>query len=113
MCSSDLVTPAEAGAFSTIPPHDAGGNMDIRDLSVGTELYLPVRVPGALFSIGDSHCAQGDGEVCGTAIESPLGVVVKFELSKSENLKFPRFVTLGPVTRHLDAKGYEIGRAHV
>ena len=107
-CGTIGVAPAEAGAFSTIPPHDAGGNMDIRDLSVGTELYLPVRVPGALFSIGDSHCAQGDGEVCGTAIESPLGVVVKFELSKGENLKFPRFVTPGPVTRHLDAKGYEV-----
>ena len=107
-CGTIGVAPGEAGAFSTIPPHDAGGNMDIRDLSVGTELYLPVRVPGALFSIGDSHCAQGDGEVCGTAIESPLGVVVKFELSKGENLKFPRFVTPGPVTRHLDAKGYEV-----
>ena len=107
-CGTIGVAPGEAGAFSTIPPHDAGGNMDIRDLSVGTELYLPVRVPGALFSIGDSHCAQGDGEVCGTAIESPLGAVVKFELSKGENLKFPRFVTPGPVTRHLDAKGYEV-----
>lgn len=107
-CGTIGVAPAEAGAFSTIPPTAAGGNMDIRDLSVGTELYLPVRVPGALFSIGDSHCAQGDGEVCGTAIESPLGVVVKFELSKGENLEFPRFVTPGPVTRHLDAKGYEV-----
>ncbi len=107
-CGTIGVVQAASGAFSTIPPSDSGGNMDIRDLSAGTELYLPVRVPGALFSIGDSHCAQGDGEVCGTAIESPLGVAVKFELSKGENLKFPRFVTPGPVTRHLDSKGYEV-----
>ena len=107
-CGTIGLAPAEAGELSTIPPHDAGGNMDIRDISVGTELYLPVKVPGALFSIGDPHCAQGDGEVCGTAIESPMGVAVKLELSKGENLKFPRYVTPGPVTRHLDAKGYEV-----
>ena len=107
-CGTIGVAPGEAGAVSTVPPTYAGGNMDIRDLSAGAELYLPVSVPGALFSIGDSHCAQGDGEVCGTAIESPLGAVVKFELSKGENLKFPRFVTPGPVTRHLDGKGYEV-----
>ena len=46
--------------------------MDIRDLAAGTVLYLPVEVAGALFSVGDTHAAQGDGEVCGTAIESPM-----------------------------------------
>ena len=107
-CGTIGVARAEAGEFSTIPPHESGGNMDIRDIAVGVELYLPVRVPGALFSIGDPHCAQGDGEVCGTAIESPMGVTVKLELSKGENLRFPRYVTSGPVTRHLDAKGYEV-----
>ena len=50
--------------------------MDIRDLAAGTELYLPVEVAGALFSVGDTHAAQGDGEVCGTAIESPMRVAL-------------------------------------
>ena len=82
--------------------------MDIRDLTVGVALYLPVRVPGALFSLGDTHAAQGDGEVCGTAIESPMGVTAKIELVKGANLAFPRFTTPGPVSRHLDVKGYEV-----
>jgi len=107
-CGTTGVAPAEPGGHSTIPPYKSGGNMDIRDLSLGVDLYLPVQVPGALFSIGDPHCAQGDGEVCGTAIESPMGVTVKLDLVKGENLKFPRFKTAEPVSRHLDGKGYEV-----
>ncbi len=107
-CGTIGLAPAAPGEHSTIPPHDAGGNMDIRDLGEGVDLYLPVRVPGALFSIGDSHAAQGDGEVCGTAIEAPMHVSARFDLVKSANLRFPRFVTHGPVTRHLDGKGYEV-----
>ncbi len=106
-CGTIGVAPAEDGSFSTIPPHSAGGNMDIRDLTVGVDLYLPVKVKGALFSLGDTHAAQGDGEVCGTAIESPMGVAAKIDLVKGANLRFPRFVTQGPVTRHLDQMGYE------
>ena len=71
-------------------------------------LYLPVEVAGALFSVGDTHAAQGDGEVCGTAIESPMNVVLTLDLVKDARLKTPRFTTPGPVTRHLDAKGYEV-----
>ena len=71
-------------------------------------LYLPVEVAGALFSVGDTHAAQGDGEVCGTAIESPMDVVLTLDLVKDARLKTPRFTTPGPVTRHLDAKGYEV-----
>lgn len=107
-CGTIGVAPAEAGAFSTVPPHSAGGNMDIRDLTVGVDLYLPVKVKGALFSIGDTHAAQGDGEVCGTAVESPMSVAAKIDLIKGGNLKFPRFQTSGPVSRHLDAKGYDV-----
>ena len=102
------VAPAETGLHSVVPPRRVGGNMDVRDLSTGAELYLPVEVAGALFSVGDTHAAQGDGEVCGTAIESPMSVALKFDLIKSENLAFPRFTTPGPVTRHLDEKGYEV-----
>jgi acetamidase/formamidase len=99
---------AEPGLHSVVPPRRVGGNLDIRDLSAGTTLYLPIEVEGALFSVGDTHAAQGDGEVCGTAIESPMNVVATLDLVKGANLRFPRFSTPGPVTRHLDAKGYEV-----
>lgn len=100
--------PAEPGHHSVVPPRRMGGNLDIRDLSSGTVLYLPVEVAGALFSVGDTHAAQGDGEVCGTAIESPMNAVLTLDLVKGANLAMPRFTTPGPVTRHLDAKGYEV-----
>ncbi|TIR35257.1 MAG: acetamidase [Mesorhizobium sp.] len=100
--------PAEMGLHSVVPPRRVGGNLDIRDLAAGTTLYLPVEVAGALFSVGDTHAAQGDGEVCGTAIESPMDVVLKLDLVKDARLRMPRFTTPGPVTRHLDAKGYEV-----
>jgi acetamidase/formamidase len=102
------VAPAELGLHSIVPPRRVGGNMDVRDIALGTELFLPVEVSGALFSVGDTHAAQGDGEVCGTAIESPMRVALQFELFKNMPLAFPRFKTSGPVTRHLDAKGYEV-----
>lgn len=102
------VAPAATGLHSIVPPRRVGGNMDIRDVSAGTELYLPVEVAGALFSVGDTHAAQGDGEVCGTAIESPMSVVLSFDLVKAEHLPYPRFVTGGPVSRHLDSSGYEV-----
>ena len=98
---------AEPGLHSVVPPRRVGGNLDIRDLAAGTTLYLPVEVAGALFSVGDTHAAQGDGEVCGTAIESPMDVVLTLDLVKGANLRSPRFTTPGPVTRHLDAAGYE------
>ncbi|HET9534492.1 MAG TPA: acetamidase/formamidase family protein [Mesorhizobium sp.] len=99
---------AEPGLHSVVPPRRVGGNLDIRDLAAGTVLYLPVEVPGALFSVGDTHAAQGDGEVCGTAIESPMNTVLTLDLVKDARLKTPRFTTPGPVSRHLDAKGYEV-----
>ena len=67
-----------------------------------------MEVEGALFSIGDTHAAQGDGEVCGTAIESQMNVEATLDLVKGANLKSPRFTTDGPVTRHLDGAGYEV-----
>src|SRR5580658_896643 len=102
------LAPAEPGRHSVVPPRRVGGNMDIRDMSQGTELFLPIEVAGALFSVGDTHAAQGDGEVGGTAIESPMRVAIQFDLLKNVRLAFPRFKTPGPVTRHLDAKGYEV-----
>jgi acetamidase/formamidase len=102
------VAPGEPGLHSIVPPRRVGGNMDVRDIARGTELFLPIEVPGALFSVGDTHAAQGDGEVCGTAIESPMRVALQFDLIKQVPLAFPRFRTQGPVTSHLDAAGYEV-----
>lgn len=99
---------AEPGLHSVVPPRRVGGNLDIRDLAAGSVLYLPVEVAGALFSVGDTHAAQGDGEVCGTAIESPMDAVLTLDLVKGANLRMPRFTTPGPVTTHLDSKGYEV-----
>ena len=107
-CGTIGVALAEQGTHSIVPPRRVGGNMDIRDLSSGTVLYLPIEVNGAMFSVGDTHAAQGDGEVCGTAIESPMDVTLNFEIIKDENLMFPHFETPGPVTRHLDEKGYHV-----
>lgn len=108
MCGTIGVAPAEAGPHSIIPPRNVGGNMDIRDIALGTELYLPVEVSGALFSLGDAHAAQGDGEICGTAIETAMAVAARFELIKGANISGPRFSTPGPVSRHLDGAGYEV-----
>lgn len=102
------LAPAEPGLHSVVPPRQVGGNLDIRDLTAGVTLYLPVEVEGALFSIGDTHAAQGDGEVCGTAIESQMEVEATLELVKDARLKSPRFTTTEPVTRHLDGMGYEV-----
>jgi acetamidase/formamidase len=106
-CGTIGLAPAEPGNHSIVPPRRMGGNMDIRDLTTGTELYLPVEVKGGLFSVGDTHATQGDGEVCGTAIESPCVLSARFDLIKGANLAFPRFTTPGPVARHFDVRGYE------
>jgi acetamidase/formamidase len=69
------VAPPTDSLLSTIPPRANGGNMDNRHLTEGTTVYFPVFVPGALFSIGDTHAVQGDGEISGTAIEAPMRIV--------------------------------------
>jgi acetamidase/formamidase len=102
------LAPGEPGLHSVVPPRRVGGNMDIRDLNAGAVLYLPVEVAGGLFSVGDTHAAQGDGEVCGTAIESAMAVTLTFDLIKGANFAFPRFEAPGLVTRHIDAAGYDV-----
>ncbi len=87
------VAQAAPGAHPMVPPGPQGGNLDARDLVAGAVLYLPVAVPGALFSIGDTHAAQGDGEVCGTAIESPMDVALELDLIKATAGRFPHFTT--------------------
>jgi formamidase len=89
------VPPAAAGGLRTIPPRETGGNLDVRQLVAGSRLWVPVAVPGALFSVGDLHFAQGDGEVCGTAIEVAGAVTVRFALHKSPaaRTRFPSYET--------------------
>ncbi len=90
-CGVMGVAPPEDGFFEVVPPGKHGGNMDIRHLTAGSTLLLPVWVDGALFSIGDMHAAQGDGEVCGTAIECPGEVTVKLEIVKDAKIEAPRY----------------------
>ncbi|HEY3057940.1 MAG TPA: acetamidase/formamidase family protein [Chloroflexota bacterium] len=71
-----------AEALRTIPPRETGGNMDVKQLSKGVRLALPVSAPGGLFSIGDAHFAQGDGECCGTAIEMCATFHLEFQVHK-------------------------------
>lgn len=83
------VAPSEPGDHSIVPPRRVGGNMDIRHLTPGSRLVLPVAVPGALLSLGDTHAAQGDGEVCGTAIEAGAEVALRVGLWKGTAPSFP------------------------
>ncbi len=86
--------PAAPGMHSTIPPRRVGGNMDCKELVSGSTLYLPIEVDGALFSVGDGHAAQGDGEVCGTAIECPMQQVeLTFRVRDDLRLGAPRAQT--------------------
>ena len=96
------------GTHSSLPPYVTGGNLDVRDLSAGTELYLPVEAPGGLLSMGDSHALQGHGELAGTALESPVDAMIKIELVKHAGLAGPRFDTPGPDQRRLDRSGYHV-----
>ncbi|MBA2384068.1 MAG: acetamidase/formamidase family protein [Actinobacteria bacterium] len=81
--------PAEPGVHSTIPPRRCGGNIDCKELVAGTTLFLPVPIDGALFSSGDGHAAQGDGEVSGTAIEAPVEATLTLDLRDDLSLEWP------------------------
>ncbi len=86
--------PAEAGQHSTQPPRVTGGNIDCKELVEGSTLYLPIEVPGGLFSTGDGHAAQGDGEVSRTAIECPIeDVRLTFQLYPDMHITTPRAST--------------------
>jgi acetamidase/formamidase len=105
-CGVMGVCPAEPGEHNVLPPGRFGGNMDIRHLTKGSRLLLPVQVDGALFSAGDCHAAQGDGEVCVTGIESPMQFTLRFNVIKGANLPAPQFQVPGPLTSKHDRRGY-------
>jgi acetamidase/formamidase len=81
--------PPEPGRHSTIPPRRWGGNIDCKELVAGSTLYLPIPVDGALFSAGDGHARQGDGEVSGTAIECPTEATLTLAVRDDLPLEWP------------------------
>jgi len=88
-----VAPPLHHGRLSTVEPREFGGNMDNKELREGAVIQFPVFVPGALFSVGDGHALQGDGEACLTAIETSLTGAFTFRLLKQEALSRPRAVT--------------------
>lgn len=94
-CGIMGVAPEEFGEQRTRPPGVFGGNLDVRQLGAGSTLYLPVQVPGALFSAGDAHAAQGDGEVCINGIEMPSKGHFRFTVRRDLTLREPFAETAG------------------
>lgn len=112
-CGVMGVAPKESGRLNTIPPRQNAGNIDIRHLTPGTRVLFPVLAPGALFSCGDCHSAQGDGEVNGTGIETPMTVTLRFHVMKGADVPELRFIT--PPDKKLtaaDEGGYFVTTAH-
>ncbi len=105
-CGEVGLAPGAPGALSTIPPYRHGGNMDTKHLTKGATLYLPVEAEGALFSMGDGHAAQGDGEVCGTAIETPMRATVRLTVRKGLSIPQPQFLTAGPLAPRANTAPY-------
>lgn len=90
------VAPAEEGTHGVIPPRSVGGNLDWRDVRPGSTLHLPVEVEGALLSVGDTHACQGDGEVCGTAVEAPAIAIVRVDVDKQRTIGAPQLDLRAP-----------------
>ena len=110
-CGCMGVAPQEPGRIPTIAPGNFGGNVDIRDLRTGTKAWFPVFVDGALFSCGDCHSGQGDGELGGTGIESPMTVTLKFNVRKDVSVKEVQFETTKPLSKS-DSRGYHVTTAN-
>jgi len=111
-CGEMGVAPRLPGRLDAIPPRENGGNLDTRHLGAGTKIVFPVFVPGALFSCGDCHSAQGDGEINGTGVESNMTVTLRFGLMKEAGLQEVRFIT--PPRKKLttaDTGGYYVTTA--
>lgn len=100
------VCPKNADNVPIMPPGTFGGNLDTRQLMIGTTLYLPVQEIGALFSCGDGHAAQGDGEVCVSALECPMSSSLRFTLIKGKSIPAPQFQTKGALTPKVNHAGF-------
>lgn len=102
------LAPDEPGPHSVVPPTKWGGNMDIKHLRPGTTLMLPVGVQGALFSVGDTHAAMGDGEVCGTAIETAMRITVRLSVRRDRPLRFPQYSVPSGHPAEAQRTGYHV-----
>jgi acetamidase/formamidase len=85
-----LSTSPEIDSINSLTPDNHGGNMDLPDMGPGSITYLPVRTEGARLFIGDAHACQGDGEICGTAVEYPSTTTIRVDLIKGWTLEWPR-----------------------
>lgn len=85
------VAPPEPGPHPILPPSRWGGNLDTKHLRAGTTLFLPVAVEGALFSVGDTHSAMGDGEVCGTAVETAMDITLRLSVHRDMRIPAPQY----------------------
>mgnify|MGYP000002909341 CR=1 FL=1 len=94
------VAPPAPAVLPTIPPTRWGGNFDTKRMTRNATVFLPVGAAGALVSLGDAHGAQGDGEVCGSAIETSCVAVVRISLHKETSIRFPMFRSPAPAGRH-------------
>jgi acetamidase/formamidase len=102
------VAPAEPGEHSIVPPSRWGGNIDTKHLCAGATLFLPVGVEGALFPLGDTHAAQGDGEVCGTAIESAMDVVLRLSVRRDFSVRAPEYLLKGDALPRREESSYHV-----
>jgi acetamidase/formamidase len=100
------VCPDVREPVDVLPPGNFGGNIDCRDLVVGSRLFLPVQVTGGRLAIGDPHAAQGDGEVCLTAIEAPLSGAARISLHKGRSINGPQMDVTGALRPGLEDRGY-------
>jgi acetamidase/formamidase len=113
-CGTMGVATDEPGQHMVLPPTKGAGNIDTRHLNIGAKLYLPVYVPGAMFSAGDCHATQGDGEVCVTGLECPMQFSLRFNVKKGRSLPPWRYQFItppGPLQAKSDAKGYFVNTA--
>jgi acetamidase/formamidase len=92
------LAPGTDGEHDTLPPYDTGGNMDVKHMTAGSTVYLPVEVDGGLFSTADCHAAQGDGEVCVTGVEAPMFVTARLSVRTDMDIEQPQLHTSGPFT---------------
>ncbi|MGH1561244.1 acetamidase/formamidase family protein [Mumia sp. DW29H23] len=100
------VCPDTVEPLPVMPPGHFGGNLDCRDLVVGSSVFLPVQVPGARLAVGDPHAAQGDGEVCVSAIEWAARGTVRVRLHRGRTIAGPQLRTPGPLRAGLEDAGW-------
>lgn len=110
-CGVMGVAPKENGRFTTLPPRANGGNVDVRQLKAGAKALFPIFTEGAGFAAGDGHAAQGDGEICCTAIEAPLTVTLRFHVRSDLSVPELQLISPSPLVKG-DTQGYYCTTGH-